>query len=272
MKRFLCKILPTPDKSSTLSESESRHARLVLRLEEGTEVLAMDGKGGVVPAKVKILSEQVSLAWIPTRSDFDQQVEALRSLQILPLNLWISIPKAKAMDWIVEKSVELGVTRLQPMISSHTVVKITGKPPEVFQSRWQRSADQALKQCGRLDSLTVEPPKPMDQLLKKVGTRPGTIFFSDEALGPEPTTSLDVTLHTLNPPGPFTLVIGPEGGWSEAERRTWISLSEKYPKQVLRISLGPLILRAETAALVGSALLATHLRAQMKFSPEPDKR
>ena len=66
--------------------------------------------------------------------------------------------KADAMSWAIEKAVELGVSRLTPVIADHCVVKLTKGPTE-FRERWQRIADQALKQCGRLERMTIEDPR-----------------------------------------------------------------------------------------------------------------
>jgi RsmE family RNA methyltransferase len=104
----------------------------------------------------------------------------------------MAVLKSQAMEWVIEKSVELGVEEVIPVLTAHTVVQIKNKGPELFQERWQKIADQALKQCGRLNQMVIHKPVTFDTILAtscRTSTRSfvGHRFWTDElARGEEP--------------------------------------------------------------------------------------
>jgi 16S rRNA (uracil1498-N3)-methyltransferase len=143
--------------------------------------------------------------------------------------------KRAQVDWLVEKATELGVRRLQPVITQRTVVE------RVKLERLDAIAIEAAEQCGRTLLPAIAEPVSLAAFLKSSAT---TLYFADET-GGEP-------LHAAVQPGPATILIGPEGGFTDDERAAIRALP-----QARAISLGPRILRAETAALAGiSAYMA----------------
>ena len=145
LKRILCSKIPEPHRAVELEETEATHATRVLRLKDGDRVEAMDGKGHSALATLRTRNG-------PPRLEYIEKTEAQVSTgQLVPIILEMSVLKGDAMEWVVEKAVELGVTTLVPVLTAHTVVQMDRKGPEAFQERWQKIADQALKQCGRLD-------------------------------------------------------------------------------------------------------------------------
>jgi 16S rRNA (uracil1498-N3)-methyltransferase len=154
------------------------------------------------------------------------------------------------MGWVIEKAVELGVKVLTPVITDHTVVQLKAKGPESFQHRWQKIADQALKQCGRLERMEIEAPIDFETLLLQPFQ--GVRFWGDEASQAQAPFLLDCETLSLNE-HPHRILIGPEGGWSHSERL----LLEKGARrdQTQRICLGPQVLRAETAALFAVSMI-----------------
>jgi 16S rRNA (uracil1498-N3)-methyltransferase len=174
---------------------------------------------------------------------------------VVPLVLEIAVLKGEAMEWVVEKAVELGVRELVPVLTAHTVVQIKAKGPEAFRERWQKIADQALKQCGRLERLLVQAPAPLERVISE---HPASArvhrFWCDEAAGEKAAELAQQAAPAAASATELRLLIGPEGGWSE-EERSWIAGSAS------RVRLGPLVLRAETAALYGVSLLTSALRA-----------
>jgi 16S rRNA (uracil1498-N3)-methyltransferase len=178
----------------------------------------------------------------------------------LPLILEMAVLKGDAMEWVVEKSVELGIKQLVPVLTAHTVVQMKSKGPEAFQERWQKIADQALKQCGRLEHLHIDLPIPLERLLAETASSTDSVrIWCDEASQGE-TPYISQWLQTQENP-PYTswrILIGPEGGWSSAERE--LLKKESAISHQQRIDLGPLILRAETAALFASSIVAAYLR------------
>jgi 16S rRNA (uracil1498-N3)-methyltransferase len=127
-------------------------------------------------------------------------------------------------------------------------VKLDKKGPEAFVDRWQKIADQALKQCGRLYRLEVAAPRPLSALLAEKASR----VWTDEGTK-DHSPPLGAWLRESKPTA-LHLLIGPEGGWSGNERRQLNPLPA--------VSLGPLILRAETAALYAATIGIDHFRAR----------
>ncbi len=254
MRRILCPQLPKPHRPVTLAETEANHAVRVLRLKDGDSVEAIDGQGHSAPAILRIKGGMPRLE-VPATDTPNRAPDVQLSTAITPLTLEIAVLKGDAMEWVVEKCVELGVSSLQPLVTAHTVVQIKSKGPEVFQERWQKIADQALKQCGRLNKLEVTHPRTLEEILVESPSSPqAPRFWCDEGArvsAPELgsigwDTNIDSTAR---------LLIGPEGGWSTQERELLTQ------SQCTRISLGPLVLRAETAALYGVSLLTSAYRS-----------
>ncbi len=246
MKRVLCSTLPKPGRPAALSDTESHHLLKVLRLRIGDRVEALDGRGSKVVARLAIHSDQVSL-------EFESQSESpALNEAIAPVRLEVGIIKGDAMEWVIEKAVELGVRELVPVMTQHTVVQLKNKGPEAFQERWQKIADQALKQCGRLERLAVALPIELEMLLQDGSI---TRLWCDEAA--EGPYLLDWIGSLGSAPSELRLLVGPEGGWSEHER----ALLQRS-QGVVRVGLGPLVLRAETAAVFGASLLAASFHSR----------
>lgn len=257
MKRVLSPLLPKPGHPVQLSEKEADHLTRVLRLRDGDLIEALDGKGhsALVILRIKGGGPRIEFMESDTpASQMDQSVP--------PITLEMAILKGDAMEWVIEKSVELGVHTLIPLMTAHTVVQIKNKGPEAFQERWQKIADQSLKQCGRLERMEVALPTPLETLLSQT---PATVeaprLWLDE-LGRNENASLSSWL-AQTPQGPLTsarLLIGPEGGWSDAERDLLKATSQTSSTH--RLGLGPWVLRAETAAISATSLLAAYFRAK----------
>ena len=173
----------------------------------------------------------------------------------MPTLLEMAVLKGEAMEWVIEKAVELGIQEVIPVLTAHTVVQMKNKGPESFRERWQKIADQALKQCGRLDRMEVKTPIALEILVSS--NLPGLRLWCDEAGKNDVPFLLDY-LDSLPPENPSNLrvLIGPEGGWSQNER---ILLGNgQFASPIIRIGLGPYILRAETAALLAISLTMSH--------------
>jgi len=255
-KRLLCLTIPQPDRPTELPESEAEHATRVLRLRDGDHVEALDGHGRSAEVILRVRGGSVRLEYAGEAGT--------SKIPIPDFTLEMAILKGDAMEWVVEKSVELGVKTLIPVMTDHTVVQIKQKGPEVFQQRWQKIADQALKQCGRLDRLEIELPIDLEELLVRQASSEKTPrLWCDEADRDETPELLDWFIQKTIPVSTATsslqgarLLIGPEGGWSQQEREL---LSRSSP-HLIRLSLGPWVLRAETAAISSIGLITAFLR------------
>lgn len=259
MRRLLVDELPSSKKKYVmLNENEARHAVQVLRLRTGDRVEVLDGRGGHAQVKLHVAGEAVSVEWVEQSTPPPSPAQ-----QTVPSTLEMAILKGDAMEWVIEKAVELGVEAIQPIQTAHTVVQIRQKGPDFFQQRWQKVADQALKQCGRFTRLQVATPLTFDEWLKfhEDSQSFSRLWFDEKNHENLPTLTqwLKSHLHASHAheiPN-LKLLVGPEGGWSEIERTTLTALKGTH---TTRLSLGPLILRAETAAIYAISLTSAAFR------------
>lgn len=254
MKRFLVPRIPaSPGQRIALPENESHHALHVFRLREGDAVEAVDGKGGYFKARIRIQRQaKEAIVWLERAEDPAQpSVDPLQAL--VPVTLELAILKGEAMEWAIEKAVELGVLRFQPVVTDHTVVQIAKKGSERFRERWIKIAEQALKQSERLHAMEVSEPIELQALLSRPLGESEARFWGAER--EEGAPSLLSALQGRSKTASVRLLIGPEGGWSAQEK---LLLRREKAQSV---NLGPLILRAETAALSACSVLGAWHRS-----------
>jgi 16S rRNA (uracil1498-N3)-methyltransferase len=247
MRRALCSSLKiSRSKPVEIPESEARHLVSVMRLGPGDEIELLDGMGFRANARLLMRDKKVF-------GELTEEPVTDSARCSLPIRLHLAILKGDAMEWVIEKAVELGVRSLVPVETEFTVVKIHKKGADAFRERWQRIADQALKQCGRLDRMEIAEPVSFEQLL--IDSTP--MFWLDETLAREGTDESHLASIVNSAPiqGERSLLIGPEGGLSPTERGRLLHLTGAGKKVITRAHLGSLILRAETAALLGVSLL-----------------
>ena len=195
----------------------------VLRLGAGGEVLLFDGRSGEWLARIaEAGKKRMTLA-------VERQIKPLE--QVPDVTLAFAPVKRAQVDWLVEKATELGVARLQPVVTQRTIVE------RVKLERLEAIAIEAAEQCGRTLLPEVPEPVPLKTFLAR---EHGTLYFADET-GGEPAAKVFA-------PGIATILTGPEGGFTDEERAAIRALPN-----VRAISLGPRILRAETAALAAIA-------------------
>jgi 16S rRNA (uracil1498-N3)-methyltransferase len=163
--------------------------------------------------------------------------QQLRGPETVPdFTLCAALLKRDRFDLLLEKATELGARRIVPVVTRRCVAdKLNG-------SRARRIVTEAAEQCGRTSRPLVSEPVPLDRLLEELGAGK-QLFFADELGGASAAPAF--ALH----PGPASLLTGPEGGFDDEER----AAIRRHPRAV-PMSLGPRILRAETAALAGTAL------------------
>ncbi|MGR5307879.1 16S rRNA (uracil(1498)-N(3))-methyltransferase [Vibrio mediterranei] len=219
-----------------LSEDAAGHVGRVLRMKEGQEVLLFDGSGHEFPATITQIGKK--------NVDVDIQEKVSASIESpLDLHLGQVISRGDKMEFTIQKSVELGVNTITPLISERCGVKLDAKRFEKKLQQWQKIAISACEQCGRNTIPEIRPIMSLEQWCA------------------EPSEALKLNLHprakySINTlPEPVTkvrLLIGPEGGLSAQE----IEMTEQY--QFEETLLGPRVLRTETAAL--TAITALQVR------------
>ena len=206
-----------------LDAAQANYLGNVMRLGEGAELLTFDGQSGEWLARIaQAGKKRMTLS-----------VERLtREPETVP-DVWLAFAPVKRnpTDWLVEKATELGVAKLIPVMTRRTIAE------RVKLERLQTIAIEAAEQCGRSVLPSIEQPVSLAELLSTNGR---TLYFADEG-GGEPAASAFKQ-------GPSTILTGPEGGFTDEERSAIRAASNAVP-----VSLGPRILRAETAALAALA-------------------
>jgi 16S rRNA (uracil1498-N3)-methyltransferase len=208
----------------------------VLRLGVSAPVLLFNGRDGEFSAKLNTSARKGAslIVGAPTRpQETPPDIEYL----FAPL-------KHARLDYMAQKAVEMGARRLRPVITRHTQVA------RVNLERLRANAIEACEQCGVIWSPEIAPVEPLGEALKRWPAARLLVFCDEEA---EPASPLDALAHT-RADGGVGLLIGPEGGFDDDERAAILSAPH-----VVRLSLGPRILRADTAAVAALALIQATL-------------
>ncbi|NPV26859.1 MAG: 16S rRNA (uracil(1498)-N(3))-methyltransferase [Firmicutes bacterium] len=243
MHRFL--VLPT-DITPTevrISGDELNHLTRVLRLGPGDEVEVFDGVGNAYLVKLTHLSAQEAAGQIIRL--LDRKTEP--PIQVVLVQ---GLPKGDKMDLIVQKCTELGVTRILPVETERVVVRLTPEKGRERQRRWQRIALEAAKQCRRDRVPVIEPITTWAQALQNLPDSVWGLLPWEE----ERRCGLKSLLRQTGlTPKLVYVFIGPEGGLSSSEIEAAISAG------VICVSLGPRILRTETAGLAALTMILYEL-------------
>ena len=220
-----------------LPEAAAHHAARVLRLDTGAAVTLFDGLGGEYPGVIAVNSRAVEI-----KLEVNDPVERESPLAI---ELVQGLSSGDRMDFTVQKAVELGVTAIHPVISERSVVKLSGERAEKRVLHWQQIAIAACEQCGRNRVPTVVGIQSLDHFLAAcLAEGGGTLRW---LLSPR----AENALRTMARPGTAVqLLIGPEGGFSDGEEAATRAAG------FTAVSLGPRVLRTETAALGALAAIS----------------
>lgn len=227
--------------SAVLEGREARHAKNVLRLKAGDEVRLVDGAGFEYAARVVALSPgRVELA-VTTR-------QAAPGRPRLKLTVAQGFLKEKKMDRLVRQLSEAGAARLVPFVSERAVARPASERFDRRRERWTQIAIEALKQCRRGDLLEVEPALDFEAVLARRASVDLGFFFWENADAP---LALERPPSQGGAPAPTSVlaVLGPEGGFTDAEARAAAEAGFRLAR------LGPRILRAETAAVAAGVLI-----------------
>lgn len=225
----------SPGLELALEAGAARHVVRVLRLQVGQALILFDGRGGDYRATITAAARDDVRVQVGIHEDSECESP-------VDIVLVQGISRGDRMDYAVQKAVELGVSRVVPVIAERSVVQLKGERAERRRSHWQRVAVGACEQCGRNRIPRVEEPIGLNRWLAQWPGGSG-LLLSPRA---------ESTLRTLSPPeGTVTLLIGPEGGLTEGEERQAVA------RGFTGVRLGPRILRTETAAVAMLAALQT---------------
>jgi 16S rRNA (uracil1498-N3)-methyltransferase len=224
----------------TLGSEESRHCAEVLRLQEGDRVTLFDGEGSVADAVLTGVHRKHCRVTLGERTSTPSLKCAITLAQ--------AVPKGKNMDLILQKAVELGASTIVPLLTRRTVVRLDEEDASRKQERWQQIALEACKQCGRNQVPRVTHPSSLEEFLKQ--PREGLILLASLQPG---AVSIKEALAKAPHYQAVTVLVGPEGDFTQEESAAALAA------RAIPVTLGPMILRAETAALYCLSVLGHEL-------------
>lgn len=232
MPRFYCPEPLVVGSTIVLPDHIAHHLH-VLRLETGAQIILFDGQGGEYAATLNSLekrrAEVAIKLFIPREAELPQAITLAQAL-----------PEGSKMDWIVEKAVELGATAIQPLAAQRCVVRLSAERAAKKSAHWQGIIIAAAEQCGRnrlphlADTADFAAWIGQHDMHRRILLSPR----ADQPLS-------DWARH--QPSQSVTLMIGPEGGFSEVEEKAALAHG------ALALSMGPRVLRTETAGLAALA-------------------
>lgn len=230
--------LPEDGERVVLNRQDSRYLLRVLRLRAGASVLVFDGLGREFAGELVSLDRDAAAVLLKKR------VETISESPI-SITLAAAVPKGERMDYLLQKSVELGVAKVQPLTLTRSDVNL--KPDRIPRrmDHWQGVMRSACEQCGRATLPGLNPPETLGSFLKKASD-PESLRIVLHGQG-------STTLQALSLPAnqQIILITGPEGGLTDEE------LSECEQANFTQVRLGPRTMRAETAGPAAIAALQT---------------
>lgn len=218
----------------TISGDDLKHLKQVLRLGPGDTIHVFDGSG--IEYEAIILSTDKNIAVAEIKATFHSETEPQTRV-----TLFQGIPKGEKMELIIQKSVELGIHRIIPVITSRTVVKLDKKESEKKAERWNKISREAAKQCRRAYVPEVSEVIGFDEALEKAEDFTAALFLYEN----EGKKCLKERLkcYNINKIKDIALFVGPEGGFTLQEVENCTNSGCNI------VSLGKRILRAETATI-----------------------
>jgi 16S rRNA (uracil1498-N3)-methyltransferase len=220
----------------TVSGEDVRHIGAVLRMKTGDELLLCDGKGTEYSVKISRVD----------RSEIKTEIvnKTRREIVYPRVTLGQGLPKSDKMDWIVQKATELGVATIVPLVTERTIVKVKDEEKRI--ARWQKICREAAMQSSRPDIPSVGRIIAFNDLLRTPNSELQTLKLLPWEEG---TTAIKDVLRGSEGIKHIIVLVGPEGGFSPAEAA--LATSRGFHP----VSLGPNILRTETAAVASLSMI-----------------
>jgi 16S rRNA (uracil1498-N3)-methyltransferase len=246
MHRFYVSPENWDPRALILRGNEAHHARDVLRMKRGDRVVVFNGRGREITVEiVEVARDEVHL-----RKLQENESPPLRCR----ITLGQAIPKGKNMDLIVQKAVEIGAAEIAPMISERTIVDVDAEEGEQKRLKWQQIAIEAAKQCGQNWLPTVQVPRKLKDFFAQQHAHDLRLIGSlqPDALHLRHILSEYRERHGDRPQS-VLMMVGPEGDFTPAE----LALAKTHSCRP--ITLGPIILRVETAAIYCLSVLSYEL-------------
>lgn len=215
-----------------LPKELAHYMQRVLRLADQSQVTLFNGLGGEYQAQIHFSGKHVAahvLAFTAIERELPWQISIAQGLAT-----------GDKMDWVCEKAVEMGASAFIPIAAQHSTLKLSGERLEKRLVHWQRIAQAASEQCGRNQLLQVQVLHTVAQLCQQLASDSVLLFCDPDAPQDFPTAIKQATAHNTNH---WILLIGPEGGWSEEEKKIALNAG------AISMRFGSRVLRTETAAI-----------------------
>ena len=222
-------------KRLTVEGSAANHIMRVLRLRSGDALTVFDGSGAEFGARIEEFRKDAVIVSVDEHRTVDRESP-------LSLTLAQGISRGERMDWIIQKATELGATRIVPVLTKRSVVRLDDKQAKRKLQHWRAITIAACEQCGRNRLPDLVTPVDFFDVLPETFTPNSTRIL----LSPYAEQRID-DLRELQ--GGVTVLIGPEGGLDEVEQETAIAAGFKS------VRMGPRVLRTETAAIAALTIL-----------------
>lgn len=235
MPRFYVDFALSPDSVVELPDNVVRHLN-VLRVKNTEEIVLFNGDGKAYPALPEVLEKRRASVRILREEATDNES---------PLNITLvqAVSAAERMDFTLQKSVELGVAEIRPVISERCVVRLSGERAEKRVARWQEIVVSACEQSGRNIVPKVLPLTTYAQALQQLPQETAKLLMS---------LNRAQKLSDVRPQsGKVVFMVGPEGGWAEKEEQ------QAFDARFQSVTLGKRVLRTETASLAAIAAMQT---------------
>lgn len=235
MPRFYVDFALSPDSVVELPDNVVRHLN-VLRVKNTEEIVLFNGNGKAYPALPEVLEKRRASVRILCEEATDNES---------PLNITLvqAVSAAERMDFTLQKSVELGVAEIRPVISERCVVRLSGERAEKRVARWQEIVVSACEQSGRNIVPKVLPLTTYAQALQQLPQETAKLLMS---------LNRAQKLSDVRPQsGKVVFMVGPEGGWTEKEEQ------QAFDAGFQSVTLGKRVLRTETASLAAIAAMQT---------------
>jgi 16S rRNA (uracil1498-N3)-methyltransferase len=248
MHRFYLPSERCQEPALFLTGREAHHARHVLRLQRGERVTVLDGAGQEFVCAVQDYDRDKARLVVSERRQHPPPPGQITLLQALP--------KGRIMEAIIQKATELGASRIVPVLSERVVAQLDEDDADRKTAKWRLTAIEAIKQCGNPWLPRVEPPITPSQYLARNDSCELPLIASLQT-GSCPAREYFRDFHTRHGrmPGSVCVWVGPEGDFTPAETEAIKSHGS------LPITLGPLILRSETAAIYCLSVLSYELQS-----------
>lgn len=234
MPRFFVNNPLTVGGTAVLDGADARHITGALRMTAGEPLTLCDGAGTDYGCTIAGADRDTVTLTVDTATPTVAEPR-------LAVTLYMGLPKGDKLELIIQKAVELGVTAIVPVMTARSIVRLNGKDAEKKCIRWQRIAAEAAGQSGRGIIPTVEAPIPWKQALTRLAAENTLLCYEG---GGQPIGELISPTDTA-----LSLVVGPEGGFDPAEVAAVTAVGGRIA------TLGPRILRCETAPLAALAVL-----------------